>query len=605
IISSDFKGAIDYLQNKKSAQERKLFQQVTYYRGVELYNENNFDLAIESFNKSLKIPLNKEIYVKTLYWKGEANYQLNNFKEALVNFNAFKANYEASKTEEFQHINYNIAYTYFKLNEYANATTAFKNYLNSNPSEENRINDTYLRIADGYFATRNYANAITFYNKAIENNGLELDYAQFQKAISYGLVGNENSKISELNNFLNTHTRSKYTDNVLYVLGNSYIKKGNNAAALETFTNLISNYNRSPLVVKAMLKKGLIYYNINQNNNALNVYKNVVSKYPNTAEARQAVQNARQIYLDIGEVDKYAAWVKNIDFVDVSNADLDNDMYEAAEKQFLQNNHTKAISAFKKYLQNFENGLHTTQANYYLAESLFSENRKNESAPYYNHIISKPQNEFTENALARLGLVYLENNNWNQAIPVLKRLEAEANKPNNVTFAQSNLMKGYYAQENYAQAVTYAEKVLSNSKIDAKIKADAQLIVARSALNNKNLAKARSAFKEVEKIATGEVKAEALYYAAFFENQDGSYRVSNQIVQNLAANYAPYKYWGARGLLIMANNYYELQDAFQATYILESVIQNFSEFPDIITKAKANLKTIKDEQAKTNESIKN
>ena len=53
----------------------------------------------------------------------------------------------------------------------------------------------------------------------------------------------------------------------------------------------------------------------------------------------------------------------------------------------------------------------------------------------------------------------------------------------------------------------------------------------------------------------------------------------------------------------MAKNFYALKDAFQATYILESVINNFSEFDDVVTEAQAELKKIKTEEAKTNSSV--
>ena len=53
----------------------------------------------------------------------------------------------------------------------------------------------------------------------------------------------------------------------------------------------------------------------------------------------------------------------------------------------------------------------------------------------------------------------------------------------------------------------------------------------------------------------------------------------------------------------MAKNFYALNDAFQATYILESVIQNFPEFDDVVSEAKEELRKIKAEEAKTNSSI--
>lgn len=604
ITSNDFKGALEFLENKKGTKERELYQKVAFYRGIELFNEGKFGAAKEHFSSSLENPLNTETVAKATFWKGETNYRLNKFINAIEDFNTFKSNIQASKTSEFELLYYNLGYAYFKQKDYENAISSFNNYI-SNSKDETKLNDSYLRIADSYFASRNYSNAISNYNKSIALNEVDVDYAQFQKAISYGLIGNETKKIEELNSFLNTHTKSGYRDNTHYVLGNSYVKKGQNNQALDNFNKLIVNFKRSPLVSKALLKKGLIYYNTDKNEQALTTYKNVVKQFPNTAEANQAVKNARQIYVDLGRVDEYAVWVKNIDFVNVSDAELDNDMYESAEKQYLQNNHKKAISSFQKYIQNFPKGIHSLQANFYLAQSLFSEKREKETIPYYTFVVNQPQSEFTENALSKLSLVHLQNKNWNNAIPLLERLEIEATNYENKTYAQSNLMKGYYAQENFNKAVEYADKVLASSKIENRVKSDAQIIIARSAIKTNNEDKARIAYSEVEKIASGELKAEALYYSAYFENKDGSYRVSNKIVQQLAADYASYKYWSAKGLIVMAKNYYELNDAFQATYILESVIQNFAQFKDVVEQATLELNRIKTEQAKTNESIKN
>ena len=53
----------------------------------------------------------------------------------------------------------------------------------------------------------------------------------------------------------------------------------------------------------------------------------------------------------------------------------------------------------------------------------------------------------------------------------------------------------------------------------------------------------------------------------------------------------------------MAKNYYALNDAYQATYILESVITNFTQYPEIVAEARAELAIIKSEEAKSNSSV--
>jgi tetratricopeptide (TPR) repeat protein len=194
---------------------------------------------------------------------------------------------------------------------------------------------------------------------------------------------------------------------------------------------------------------------------------------------------------------------------------------------------------------------------------------------------------------------------FTKAISVLKRLETEADFPQNVTFAQANLMRAYFEQKDYPNAVIYADKVLANPKTDDKVKSDAQIIVARSAIKANDEAKARTAYAKLLTIAKGELAAEALYYDAYFKNKDGKFEDSNKAVQKLAKDYSGYKYFGAKGLIVMAKNYYQLKDDFSATSILESVIKNFSTYTDVVTEAQTELSIIKGEISKTNSSITN
>ena len=164
-------------------------------------------------------------------------------------------------------------------------------------------------------------------------------------------------------------------------------------------------------------------------------------------------------------------------------------------------------------------------------------------------------------------------------------------------------MKSYYAMKDYPKSVLYAEKVLTNPKTDDKVKSDAQIIVARAAIESGDEAKAKVAYAKLMTIAKGELAAEALYYDAYFKNKEGNYDASNTAVQKLAKNYSSYKYFGAKGLVLMAKNFYGLKDSFQATYILENVIKNFTDYSDVVADAKTTLDFIKTEESKTNSSV--
>ena len=53
----------------------------------------------------------------------------------------------------------------------------------------------------------------------------------------------------------------------------------------------------------------------------------------------------------------------------------------------------------------------------------------------------------------------------------------------------------------------------------------------------------------------------------------------------------------------MSKNYYALEDAYQATYILESVIANFGDYAQIVADAEGELAIIKSKEAQRNSSI--
>ncbi|MFI0426083.1 MAG: tetratricopeptide repeat protein [Flavobacterium sp.] len=605
ITSKNYKEALSLLEKNKSPENKLAYQKVTFYRGLELYTDGDFKGAYSLFKKSIAENKDAKFSARAIFWKGETEYNLDQFEEAKLSFLQFLNATEAATTPEYKNANYNLAYAYFKLKEYDNAIKYFGDFTTSQKEDRIRLTDAYLRLADCNFISAKYWPAMDAYNKVIDMKSVDADYAAFQKGISYGFVNKPDKKIEDLEKFAKAYATSQYADDALYELGNTYVNQNQDSNAITTYDKLINNYKSSSYVAKAILKQGLIYYNGNKEEQALVKFKKVVAEYPNSPESLEAVSTARLIYVDNGKVDEYADWVKTLSFVEVSNADLDNDTYESAEKQYLQNNAKQAISGFTSYVSKFPNGLHALKANFYLAQLYFADNLENNAIKHYEFVISKPRNEFTEQALARLCQVHLKAKNYDSAIPVLQRLETEAEFPQNTTYAQSNLMKSYYEKEDFANAVVYVDKVLKNDKIEDRIKSDAQIIVARSAIKTNDEAKAKEAYDKLNKIAKGELKAEALYYDAYFKNKEGKFDASNKVVEKIAVDYSGYKYFGSKALIIMAKNYFSLEDSFQATEILQSVIDNFTEFEDVTAEAQKELDFIKAEEAKRNSSITN
>lgn len=602
ITSKNYKEALALLEKNRTPQNKLAYQKVNFYRGLEMFNEGNYSEAINLFDKSIAQQEDKKMIARATYWKGEAQYALNKFSDAKNTFNAFKRLPYAEITPEFKNLNYSLGYANFKLKNYDESIVLFDAYTKSS-KDSNKKNDAYLRLADSQFVNGKYWPAMESYNKVIDQNGADLDYAMFQKAISYGFVDRNDNKIKELNKIITNNPNSSYVVDALYELGSTYSNTNKSSDAIAIFNSLISKYPNSAFAPKAILKQGLVYYNNEDNNKALERFKKVVADYPKTPEAIEAVENARLVYVDSGNTSEYANWIKSLDFIDVSNYDLEADSYQAAEKQLFQNNTKQAISSFESYLKEYPNGKNALKSEFNLAELYISENLKEKAMPHYKNVASKPKNEYTEISLVRLSEYYLENKS-NDALTYLKRLETEAEKEQNKLFAEANLMKLNYEVGNKTDAENYANKILSNSKIDKRVKADAQLISARAAIEAKDFAKAKKNYTELLNNTSGEIAAEALYYDAYFKNADKKYEASNSAIQKLAKDYSSYKFFGAKGLVLMAKNFYGLHDSYQATYILENVINNFKEYKEVVAEAKTELETIKREESKRNSSVK-
>ena len=215
ITSKNYEEAMSLLENNRNFGDKQAYQKVAYYYGIELYEQGDYYEAIKQFEKALKEPRDAKITAKATYWKAESDYNVNRVDDAIIGYKEF-GGMNAAGTEEMKDLNYNLGYAYFKKNEYSRAVDYFKKYSENAKNDDARRNDALLRLGDTYFVTSQYWPAMEAYNKAIANNVSNSDYAAFQKAISYGFVDRNETKIEDLNSFV-TNIRVPLTGTMLYM----------------------------------------------------------------------------------------------------------------------------------------------------------------------------------------------------------------------------------------------------------------------------------------------------------------------------------------------------------------------------------------------------
>ena len=254
ITSRNFEGAMQLLEENQNYASKETYQKVAYYRGVELFIDGDYEGAWERFDKSLKSAENSSFEARALYWKGESAYRLNRFEEALVDFVRFQNSPAAQSLSEYEQLDYNLGYSYFKLKDYNNAISYFQNVVSSNAIDDQRKNDGYLRLGDSYFVSSKYQMAKKAYDASSKMNGPERDYAAFQKTLCDGFLGNNSAKIDGLNEFLRMFPTSSLRDDALFELGNTLISNNQENLGLQTYDRIVNEFPGSKFAPRGLLR---------------------------------------------------------------------------------------------------------------------------------------------------------------------------------------------------------------------------------------------------------------------------------------------------------------------------------------------------------------
>ncbi|MBK9317833.1 MAG: tetratricopeptide repeat protein [Bacteroidetes bacterium] len=257
---------------------------------------------------------------------------------------------------------------------------------------------------------------------------------------------------------------------------------GDSEKAKENFNLLLKEFPGSQYAKRSQLNIALVYYNNKQDELALAQFKKVIGTYPGTPEAAEALNSVKNIYISNGKPDDYFAYVKNIPNASVSTGAQDSITYEAAEQRYLKGNFDDAARDFDKYLTQFPNGAYKLNATFYKAECDYRNKNYSQSLTGYENIISEPANIYTEKSLAKAAALHYNGKEYTKAITYFLRLEATAELRENVLAAQTGLMRSYYSQPNYNEAIAYAKKLINGEKVSNDIVSEAHLTYGRSAL---------------------------------------------------------------------------------------------------------------------------
>ncbi len=595
LTSKNYQAAIDILEpiTNKSPEAEEAYQKVTYFRGLEFYNERAFPNALSMFLRSNKFPNDQEIHALSTYWMAESMYELRKFGESVKTFEKFLTMPGASKTKVYNFANYALAYAAFEDEKYSKAANYFERFLSGNDKDKNTVVDATVRLADAYFVNKSYGNALGYYDRIINDRSTGEDYALFQRGMIQGLQGQDDAKIATMQNLLSQFPSSNYADDAGFETAYTYFNKGDLDKSKNDLTSLLSKYPNSSYVPRALVTIGLVQYNQDQDDAALGTFKKVITDYPSSAEAKQALESIKNIYVDRSDANGFIDYANTTPIGNYTVAEQDNIVFQAANNHYLKGDAQATVESVNAYFDKFPKSIHAKEARFIRAESLVKLGKPDLAVPDYEFILNDWTSEYTERSLISISKLYLAQNKYNEAIVYLKRLETTADFKVHYAFAINNLLKSYSALNMPDDVLKYVQLTKESDKASEEDINSVDLYAGKAYLLKADTAAAQKAFTNVVSKTKTLAAAEAKYNVAAIQYAKHDYKGSQKTCFDLINNMASYEYWVGKSFILLADNYLALKDKLQAKSTLLSIIDNYEGKDEIVATAKEKLEKIK------------
>lgn len=535
VKKKQYSKAISTLEDLESKHIRlkKLYQEICLFRGIQLYNTQDYDNAISLFNKSTQEPVNKAYTDKAKFWTAEAYYQKGDNDAAISHYLLYDKVHSNKNSAENTQIYYNLAYAYLNKGNYSLAIKYLNKFLKNKDLSSSKKVDAFLRLGDANMMVENYSSAKTYFRKASIISGDHADYAAYSEAVCNRLLEDFTGEVSILTNFDKAYPRSIYKDDAKFQLAEAYLNKYKYDEARVEYKALIQKFPKSEFYSTSELKLATINYNQGLNELALQDFKAIVSKYPNSKISKEAIRLIRNIYFDIQMPQEYHNYVAQLDFHSESEEELDDYSYFPAHKQFTNGDYVAAQSGFEFYLKKYPNGTHKNEANYYLAECYLKTEDLEKAEQALQEVANSTMGELSEDALLKLAKINYNKQAYQTSRDYYQQLFDHSRYQTYTQDAQIGLMQTNYKLGNYQEVMRFATKILNLTNIDEKQKSNTRYLLAISAFENHSFKIAQDNFKYfLEDYSPKQAEAH-FYMLKMLDNEEESHQVIAYIHKNI------------------------------------------------------------------------
>ena len=604
LFTNDYQLALNYLskRNNLTLQMQEVYQKASYLQGVEFFNANQYQQAIESFKKSLQYPKDNTTEAQARLWLAEAHSVNGNYEAAIDQYLRVLGNRQLKEEKILQQARYGLGYAYYNTNQYNRALVNFKSYVNApNGKSYPNYQDAYLRLADSYYATKAYEQAIDAYNAVIDMAGkADKDYAHLQKGIVAGISGRYSTAVEAFDRVINDYSSSRYYDDAIFQKAQLNLEEGKYEQASSGFTKLIKERPNSRLIPYALVKRAAAYYNQQKYQEAKQDYAAVINEYVNHPVAKQVLLPLQEVLNLLNQGGQFEQYFVKYKSAHPDKEGLEAVEYETAKNMYFSQDYQKAIRNLQAFLENYPNDAMADEARFYLAESYYRSNMYEEAMEQYRRLINIRDFGQRNRVINRMADISFIQRKYQQAITYFEMLAEQAANKKELYNAYAGMMESYFLLGNYDQAISYSNQILERALVNAGAHNKALLFQGKALMQQGKFEEAKNYFQQTIKNAHDVHAAEAFYLTADLLYQQGKYRESIERLIEFSKEFMAYEEWIGKGYLLIADNYIALEDYFQARGTLQSLIENFP-LDQIKEKARKKLEKIDELQLQETE----
>ena len=511
------------------------------------------------------------------YWVAESYFRDGKYADArtvlldLYNLSALDGKPEGDL------IPYNIAYTFFKEEDYPAALKWFNNYLGGR--HDTAGSDAETRIGDCYFFQKDYTTAIAaFERKLADYPDADDIYPYFRAGVASGLVRDFPRKVQFLERVKKASPSAPYYSEAMYELGRAYVSVGEPEDAVRTFRTLRSSTDDPAYATRALLELGMIARNGGDDAKALEYYKQVATEGGEFAD--DALLAIESIYRTRQEPDAYLAFVNSLgDKASRTEAQKEDVYFSTAEEIFLGGNYAKAESTFRSYLEKYPEGARVAEAEFYLAECYRGLDDKEKAADYYASALDRGlEGSFLESAYMRLGDISYSMQRYPKAYASYQKLQEVSQLDDNKYAAAVGMMRSAFKAREFEDAIASAQAVRSDRRSSDAVRREADYVRAKSCLGMSRRAEAYGIFEQLAKDPSTDEGAEAAYLIIQDRFDRAEFAGIQDRVYDFSAKASGQNYWLAKAFIVLGDTFAENGNMAQAKATFDSIKSGYTPY---------------------------